>query len=100
MDEKNMIDKKVLINYIMEHYQYPWKFHDMLTGISELPTEPERPEWIPVHYKLPVAEGIHDCLIYDCKTEQSFEDELYFDSSAFISEEEWHVIAWKNKRRD
>lgn len=95
MDEKNMIDKKVLINYIMEHYQYPWKFHDMLTGISELPTEPERPEWIPVHCKLPVAEGIHDC-----KTEQSFEDELYFDSSAFISEEEWHVIAWKNKRRD
>ena len=29
MDEKKMIDKKVLIEYLMEHYQYPWKFHDL-----------------------------------------------------------------------
>ncbi|RHB42309.1 hypothetical protein DW886_17515 [Enterocloster aldenensis] len=100
MNEKHMIDKKVLINYLMEHYQYPWKFHDMITGISELPTESKRPEWIPVYCKLPDTEGIYDCVIFDCKTEHSFEDELYFNSSIFVAEEGCHVIVWKNKRRN
>lgn len=90
-----MIDKKVLIEYLMEHYQYPWKFHDLLTGISELPTEPERPEWIPVHCKLPDAKGIYDCIVFDCKSEHSFEDKVYFEHSAFVKNDGYYVIAWK-----
>ncbi|WP_373266148.1 hypothetical protein [Hungatella hathewayi] len=76
---------------IMEHYQYPWKFHDMLTGISTLPTETE---WIPVHRKSPNAEGFYTCLLFDCKSVHSFESEIHFDGLSFDVNEGCHVVAW------
>lgn len=97
MNEKNLINKKDLIEYIIGHYQYPWKFHDLLMGISKLPTETE---WVPVHRKSPKAEGVYTCLLFDCKSVHSFESEIHFDGLSFDVNEDCHVVAWKIKRRD
>lgn len=49
----HLINKKDLINCLMEHFQYPWAFDDMLNKISEIPVTTECHPWIPVTCRMP-----------------------------------------------
>lgn len=51
--ERNLIDKKDLIECLMNNYQYPWSFDDLLNKISEIPYAAENHPWIPVNLGMP-----------------------------------------------
>lgn len=62
---RNLIDRKKLISYIMNHYYPKWNFHDLITIISEVPNYNKKDDWILISERHPNREEWlkHDCRV-------------------------------------
>ena len=95
MNKQHFIDRKVLVDYVMNNYQANWKFHDLLTGISNLPLTEDALYWVPNCKRLPEREGFYECLVFNIDTRQSYEAKTYFNNDEFSIDKKCYVIAWK-----
>lgn len=48
----NLIDRKVLTQYLIDNFNAGWSFHDLLSAISQVPLK-SISHWIPVKERLP-----------------------------------------------
>ncbi|WP_097006741.1 hypothetical protein [Lacrimispora amygdalina] len=53
MKERHLLDRKDLVQCLMNNYEVNWKFHDLLTAIDKIPLIQESIKWIPVSEQLP-----------------------------------------------
>lgn len=93
MKEKHLINRKILIQFLMDNYQCSWKFHDLVTGISNLPFENVN-LWISVNDRLPEQEGTYRCIVFNEDTKRSLEKDILYKDKQFFTEQDY-VIVWK-----
>lgn len=48
----NLINRKVLVQYMIDHFRADWSFHDLLNAISQTPLQNAQ-QWIPIAERLP-----------------------------------------------
>lgn len=89
----NLIDRKVLVQYLIDNFTANWMFHDLINAISQVPNIDDN-TWIPVAERLP-ENGEIILVTRKCRNEKRYaEQDEYYEDTGFESGADEDIIAW------